>query len=94
LTFSKKGDKFTFKQTIRNELGDEDKKTAKEDEEFARALFRDYAFTFSVVMPGVVADSDGIVGEDGRTVTWKIPTADVIFMKLGYIELTAVSRAE
>jgi hypothetical protein len=92
LTFRKKGGGFIFKQVIWNEREEEPEETSKESEELARSLFEGYTFTYTVVMPGPVVDTNGTLAEDGRTVTWEWPLYD--FANLEEVEMTAESRKE
>lgn len=90
LSFQKDGDEFAFTQTIQNELEKEPQEYSKESEELARSLFEGYTLTYTVVMPGRVADTNGTLGEDGRTVTWEWPLYD--FSNQEKIIMTATSR--
>jgi len=94
LTFDKKGKDYVFAHEIRNvrkeAAGETAEETSEESEELARALFEGYTFTYTVVMPGKVTETNGTVGEDGRTVTWKWPLYD--FAQQEEIVMTATSR--
>ncbi len=89
LSFQKEGNEFAFAQNIRNEPEEEPEEYSEESEELARSLFEGYTFTYSVVMPGRVVDTNGTVAEDGRTVTWEWPLYD--FSNQETIIMTAVS---
>jgi hypothetical protein len=65
--------KVTFEQRIRNETEEHE---AAEDEELTRSLFERYTWTYEVVMPGPVTETNGTVSADGRTVTWTWPLFD------------------
>lgn len=90
LSFQKEDDEFAFTQTIQNERTKEPQEYSKESEELARSLFEGYTFTYTVVMPGRVVDTNGTRGEDGRTVTWEWPLYD--FSNQEKIVMTAASR--
>lgn len=90
LSFQKEDDEFAFTQTIRNEPEKEPQEYSDESEELARSLFEGYTFTYAVVMPGRVVDTNGTLGEDGRTVTWEWPLYD--FSNQEKIVMTATSR--
>jgi hypothetical protein len=90
LSFQKEGDEFAFEQNIRNEPKEEPEEYSEESEELARSLFEGYTFTYTVVMPGRVVDTNGTPGEDGRTVTWEWPLYD--FSNQEKIVMTAASR--
>jgi len=79
-----KGDEITFEQQIRNETEEYE---APEDEELMRSLFEGYTWTYEVVMPGPITETNGTVGADGRTVTWTWPLFD--FTLLEEIAMTA-----
>ncbi len=89
LSFQKEGNEFAFAQNIRNEPEEEPEEYSEESEELARSLFEGYTFTYSVVMPGRVVDTNGTLAEDGRTVTWEWPLYD--FSNQETIIMTAVS---
>jgi hypothetical protein len=89
LSFEKEGNEFAFAQNIRNEPEEEPEEYSEESEELARSLFEGYTFTYSVVMPGRVVDTNGTLAEDGRTVTWEWPLYD--FSNQETIIMTAVS---
>ncbi len=90
LSFQKEGNEFAFAQNIRNEPEEEPEEYSEESEELARSLFEGYTFTYSVVMPGRVVDTNGTVAEDGRTVTWEWPLYE--FSNQETIIMTAASR--
>jgi hypothetical protein len=75
----KAGDKsVTFKETIENELSKEERPT-DEEKPLIEALFPDCGFTFRVVMPGQVLETNGTVSTDGRTVEWCFGLAEFLF---------------
>ncbi|UCH77282.1 MAG: hypothetical protein JSU81_05950 [Candidatus Coatesbacteria bacterium] len=94
LTFEKKGKEYVFTHEIRNvreqPAAETAEESSEENEELARALFEGYTFTYTVVMPGDVTDTNGIVADDGRTVTWEWPLYD--FAQQEEIVMTATSR--
>ncbi|NIT35279.1 MAG: hypothetical protein GTN49_02080 [candidate division Zixibacteria bacterium] len=90
LSFQKNDGEFAFTQTIRTGRKKERQEYTKESEELARSLFEGYTFTYAVVMPGRVVDTNGTLGEDGRTVTWEWPLYD--FSNQDVIVMTAASR--
>lgn len=67
-----------FSEIIKNELSKNERPT---DEEIPllEALFPDCGFTFRVVMPGPVGETNGTVGADGRTVEWRFGLAEFLF---------------
>ncbi|UCE26758.1 MAG: hypothetical protein JSW52_10495 [Candidatus Coatesbacteria bacterium] len=67
-----------FKETIENDLSEVDRPT-DEEKPLLEALFPDCGFTFRVVMPGPVKDTNGTVGADGRTVEWRFGLAEFLF---------------
>lgn len=87
LSVKTKKNKTTFTHIIHNDI-DKEAKKAQSDEEWARALFADYKFTYSVEMPGKVTETNGTVGPDGRTVTWSWPLID--FSRTEKITMKAV----
>jgi hypothetical protein len=90
MSFEKKGKKYTFTQTITHEREEEEEETSAESEELARSLFEGYTFTYSVVMPGKIVETNGTLGEDGRTVTWEWPLYE--FTQQEEIVMTAISK--
>ncbi|MCP4228997.1 MAG: hypothetical protein GY771_02470 [bacterium] len=58
-----------------------------EDEKMMREMMEGYSFTYRVVMPSNITETNGEIGEDGRTVTWTWPTSE--FFGLGEIEVFA-----
>lgn len=90
MTFEKKGKKFIFTQTITHEAEEKEEESSPESEELARALFEGYTFTYSVVMPGKIVETNGTTGEDGRTVTWEWPLYE--FTQQEEIVMTATSK--
>lgn len=90
MSFEKKGKKYTFTQTITHKSEEEEEETSPESEELARALFEGYTFTYTVVMPGKIVETNGTLGEDGRTVTWEWPLYE--FTQEEEIVMTAVSK--
>ncbi|MGD8718711.1 MAG: hypothetical protein PVH29_07800 [Candidatus Zixiibacteriota bacterium] len=76
MSFEEKDGKYVFLQTIINEHEEDPKEVTPESKELARALFEGYTFTYSVEMPGKITETNGTVGEDGRTVTWEWPLYD------------------
>ena len=58
-----------------------------EDEKMMREMMEGYSFTYRVVMPSNVTETNGKIGEDGRTVIWTWPTSE--FIVLGEIEVFA-----
>jgi hypothetical protein len=58
-----------------------------EDEKMMREMMEGYSFTYRVIMPSVVTETNGEIGEDGRTVTWTWPTSE--FIGLGKVEVFA-----
>jgi hypothetical protein len=89
LSFSKQGKKYTFTQTIAHEL-EEKTEEAAEYEDLSRSLFEGYTFTYTVVMPGPVVETNGTLADDGRTVTWEWPLYD--FTQQEEIVMTAASK--
>jgi len=90
LSFQKEDGWFAFTQTIQNLPKKEPQEYSKESEELARSLFEGYTLTYTVVMPGRVVDTNGTLGEDGRTVTWEWPLYE--FSNQEKIVMTASSR--
>lgn len=90
MTFEKKGKKFIFTQTITHEAEEEEEESSPESEELARTLFEGYTFTYSVVMPGKIVETNGTLGEDGRTATWEWPLYE--FTQQEEIVMTAISK--
>lgn len=78
------GGEVTFEQKIRNETEEYE---AAEDEELMRSLFEGYTWTYEVVMPGPITQTNGTVGADGRTVTWTWPLFD--FTRVEEVVMTA-----
>lgn len=72
------GGEVTFEQKIRNETEEYE---AAEDEELMRSLFEGYTWTYEVVMPGPVTETNGTVGADGRTVTWTWSLFDITLLE-------------
>lgn len=73
-----KSGEVTFEQRIRN---DTEEYEATEDEELMRSLFEGYTWTYEVVMPGPITQTNGTVGADGRTVTWTWPLFDITLLE-------------
>jgi hypothetical protein len=84
VTWETKGGETTFEQKIRN---DTEEYEVAEDEELMRSLFEGYTWTYEVVMPGPITQTNGTVGADGRTVTWTWPLFD--FTRVEEIVMTA-----
>lgn len=72
------GETVKFKETIENELSKNERPT-DEEKLLAEALFPDCGFTFRVVMPGPVKETNGTVSADGRTVEWCFGLAEFLF---------------
>ena len=68
LSFRRDGDNFVFGETIHN--NPQEGETSAESEEMARAMFEGYTFTYTVVMPAAVVETNGTLAADRRTVTW------------------------
>jgi len=90
MTFDKKGKKYIYTQTITHERDEPEEETTPESEELVRSLFEGYTFTYTVVMPGKIVESNGTVGEDGRTVTWEWPLYE--FTQQDEIVMTATAK--
>ena len=58
-----------------------------EDDKMLREMMEGYSFTYRVIMPGKVTETNGKIDEDGRTVTWTWPTSE--FIGLGETEVYA-----
>jgi len=58
-----------------------------EDEKMLKEMMEGYSFTYRVIMPNTVTDTNGDIGDDGHTVTWTWPTSE--FMELGKVEVYA-----
>ncbi len=67
-----------FKETIENKLSKKERPT-DEEKPLVEALFPDCGFTFRVVMPGPVKETNGTVNADGRTVEWRFGLAEFLF---------------
>jgi hypothetical protein len=97
-SFKKKGKEFAFTQVLKPHYGEEPEDFPGEgNEELVRDLlerFEDHTITFTVVMPGRVADTNGTVSEDGRTVTWAWSLYEVGLREEKKIMMTATSRKE
>ncbi|UCE26756.1 MAG: hypothetical protein JSW52_10485 [Candidatus Coatesbacteria bacterium] len=83
------GDELVFEQKLINEPA---KDMEPEEAEFTRAMYEgyDYTYAFTVVMPGPVTETNGSLGDDGRTVTWSWPFSD---LTVEY-ELTMTAKCE
>jgi hypothetical protein len=90
MSFEKKGKKYIFTQTITHESEEAEEETSAESEELARALFEGYTFTYTVVMPGKILETNGTPAEDGRTASWEWPLYD--FTQQEEIVMTATSE--
>ncbi len=90
LSFRKEGDNFVFAETIHN--NPQESESSAESEELARAMFEGYTFTYTVVMPAAVVETNGTLAENQRTVTWSWPLYD--FATLDEIVMTATAAAE
>ncbi|UCE26757.1 MAG: hypothetical protein JSW52_10490 [Candidatus Coatesbacteria bacterium] len=78
------GGEATFEQKLYNEPEAYD---SAEEEDLMRSLFEGYTWTYEVVMPGPITQTNGTVGADGRTVTWTWPLFD--FARVEEIVMTA-----
>ena len=93
ITFRSTGDGFIYEQAIIRERGEAAEEALEpEYEELTRTLFEGFTFTYTVVMPGRVVESNGSIGEDGRTVTWEWPLYD--FVKKEEVIMTAKAAKE
>jgi hypothetical protein len=90
MSFDKQGKKYVFTHTIRHEAKGESEDSTAESEELARTLFEGYTFTYTLVMPGKIVETNGVPGEDRRTVTWEWPLYD--FSQQEEIIMTATSK--
>ena len=90
MSFKKKGKKYIFTQTITHESEEETDEATTENEDLARTLFEGYTFTYTVVMPGEILETNGTLGEDERTVTWEWPLYE--FTQQEEIVMTATSK--
>lgn len=81
----------TFKETIENELSKKERPT-DEEKPLLEALFPDCGFTFRVVMPGPVKETNGTVSADGRTVEWRFGLAEFLFAEK--VEMWVEAAAE
>jgi hypothetical protein len=61
------GGEATFEHKLYNET---EAYADAEEEALMRSLFEGYTWTYEVVMPGPITQTNGTVGADGRTVTW------------------------
>jgi len=68
------GDETAFEQKILNVTEEYE---SAEDEELMRSLFEGYTWTYEVVMPAPVTQTNGTIGADGRTVTWSWSLFDI-----------------
>jgi hypothetical protein len=64
-----------------------DESEMSDDERMIREMMEGFTFTYRVVMPGAVTETNGEIDEDGRTVTWIWPASE--FIQLGDIEVFA-----
>jgi len=93
LAFKTKGGKCTFTQLIRNDRKKEKaEEPSPETEALTRQMFDGYTFSYEVVMPGEVTDTNGTVAADKRTVTWSWPLYD--FTEMEEIKMTATSKVK
>jgi hypothetical protein len=68
----------TFKESVENKLP-KDELPTDEERPLLEALFPDCGFTFRVVMPGPIKETNGTVNADGRTVEWCFGLAEFLF---------------
>jgi len=93
LSLKTKSGKCTFTQLIRNDKKKEETgETSPETEALTRQMFEGYTFSYEVVMPGEVTDTNGTVAADKRTVTWSWPLYD--FTEMEEIKMTATSKVK
>jgi hypothetical protein len=90
IAFEEKDGNYVYSQIIVNEHEDDPEEATPESEELARSLFEGYTFTYTVEMPGEIIETNGTVGEDGRTVTWEWPLYD--FASAEKTVMTAVAE--
>jgi hypothetical protein len=74
------GDGVSFERILRNDDAIKEYENA-EDEESMRSLFEGYTWTYEVVMPGPVTETNGTVGADGRTATWSWSLFDITLLE-------------
>jgi hypothetical protein len=93
-SFKKKGKEFAFTHSLGlgNEQKEKTEDLSEESVELLRGLFGDCTVTYTVVMPGRVADTNGTVSKDGRTVTWEWLGYDLSTEKDMPSRMTATSR--
>jgi hypothetical protein len=72
------GKSVKFKETIEHKLSKKERPT-DEEKPLLEALFPDCGFTFRVIMPGPIKETNGTVGADGRTVEWCFGLAEFLF---------------
>ncbi len=80
--WSKNGAVTTFTQTLK---GNTEKKEESADDQtgkqMAQAMFGNAAFKFKVVLPAKAMpspDTNGTIGEDGKTVSWTVPLVEAM----------------
>jgi hypothetical protein len=76
--FKADDDSVKFSEVIENELSKNERPT-DEEKPLLEALFPDCGFTFRVVMPGPLTETNGTIGADGRTVEWRFGLAEFLF---------------
>jgi hypothetical protein len=84
-SWNKKGNVTTFTQTLKGNT--EKKEEAADDQmgkQMAQAMFGNAAFKFKVKLPDKAMpspDTNGTIGEDGKTVSWSVPLVDAMDKK-------------
>lgn len=84
----KKGKTLTFTQLIHN--SQEKKDSSAESEAMAKEMFKNYKFTYVLETPSEVKSTNGMLGEDKKTVTWSWPLYE--FSQAKDIEMTAATK--
>ncbi len=90
-TSGKKGKDVAFGQVTLNKR-EKKEEPSPESEELVRKMFEGYTFTYVVEMPGEVKSTNGTLGADKRTVTWKWPLYE--FTQMEKVEMTASAKAK